>query len=75
MNDNLRANNLLPLGEPYTDLNYTYTGHSGGQTIPQSVLDVTGNDAIVDWIVLEVRDKDEPATVKYSEARAAAARR
>ncbi len=67
MNDGLRAGGHIPLTEPYTDLGFTYTGNSGGQTIAQSVLDVTGDDAIVDWMVLEIRDKTTPTVVEYSE--------
>jgi hypothetical protein len=45
MNDNLRANNLVPLSDPYTNTT----------TTTSTVLGVTGNDAIVDWVFLELR--------------------
>lgn len=54
MSDNLRASGLIPLLEPYSGLSYNPVG-GGGETIDPAVLDVTGPDAIVDWIFLEVR--------------------
>ncbi|MBL7962880.1 MAG: hypothetical protein JNM31_03455 [Flavobacteriales bacterium] len=67
MNDNLRAQGLVPLAEPYTALGYTYVGAGGaGATIAPSVLTVTGNNAIVDWVVLELRSSTTPANVVSS---------
>ncbi|GAB3923585.1 hypothetical protein [Larkinella terrae] len=54
MTDQLRSQNLIPLQEPYTNLNYTHLG-SGGETTTSSVLAVTGNNAIVDWVFVELR--------------------
>lgn len=45
MNDNLRLNNLLPTTSPYQD----------GATCNASVFNTTGNNAIVDWVWLELR--------------------
>ncbi|MCB9170694.1 MAG: leucine-rich repeat domain-containing protein [Flavobacteriales bacterium] len=57
MHDSLRARGLLPLSEPYTALGYGYVGSSAaGATIPPSLLAVSGNDAIVDWVIVELRD-------------------
>ncbi|MCB9168868.1 MAG: BspA family leucine-rich repeat surface protein [Flavobacteriales bacterium] len=58
MNDGLRANGLVPLSEPYTALGYVQVG-GGGESIDPSVLTVTGNDAIVDWVFLELRNKND----------------
>ncbi len=55
MGDNLRAASLIPTTEPYTGLGYTMV-NSGGETVNASVFTPTGNDAIVDWIHLQVRD-------------------
>ncbi len=59
---------LLPLTEPYTGLTapngtkpFVHLG-SGGETIQPSVLAVTGPDAIVDWVFLELRSKLNPAS-------------
>ncbi len=64
MHDSLRAQNLIPLLEPYTGLtNFTHTGGGGGEYTTASVLDITGNDAIVDWVFLELRSAANPALV------------
>jgi len=64
MNDNLRAAApvLIPENEPYTALsNFIHVG--GGETVDPAVFGPTGNDAIVDWVFIELRDKNAPATV------------
>lgn len=63
MRDDLRTNNLLPLSEPYTGLGYTHVG-GGGETTQQTVLDITGPEAIVDWVFLELRDPSNPSMVR-----------
>lgn len=60
MKDDLRSGNLLPTDEPYTDLGFS---HSGDEVIIDGVFDVTGNDAIVDWVYIELRDETTPSTV------------
>jgi hypothetical protein len=62
MGDALRSSSLLPTGEPYTALGYTHVG-GGGETTNASVFTTTGNNAIVDWVVVELRDPTTPATV------------
>jgi hypothetical protein len=56
MRDDLRAMGLLPLMEPYTGLpNFQHKGWGGGETIADpAVLDATGPDAIVDWVVVGI---------------------
>jgi len=55
MRDDLRANNLIPLTEPYTSLpNFTHI-IGGGETISPTVLTTTGSKAVVDWIFIELR--------------------
>ncbi len=64
MRDNLRTKGLLPSVEPYTGLsNYAHKGKGGGEVINPSLLSVTGVNAIVDWVFIEIRDKDDAATV------------
>lgn len=62
MKDDLRAAGLIPLTEPYTAMGYVPAANvlPGAITDP-AVLDVTGLDAIVDWVVLEVRHGADPA--------------
>lgn len=66
MNDGLRAAGVLPTTEPYTALGYTYVGTQTGNTVAPSVLAITGNNAIVDWVVVELRQTTAPYTVVYS---------
>jgi subtilisin-like proprotein convertase family protein len=54
MSDALRSASLIPATEPYTALGFTQvTG--GGETVAPAVLAVTGNNAIVDWVLVELR--------------------
>ncbi|MBL7963000.1 MAG: delta-60 repeat domain-containing protein [Flavobacteriales bacterium] len=62
MQDQLRAAALLPINEPYTALGYMHVGGGGEQTTPP-VLTITGNNAIVDWVVVELRDAGDPGNV------------
>ncbi|MCB9170012.1 MAG: hypothetical protein H6594_06630 [Flavobacteriales bacterium] len=66
MTDTLRVQGVLPLNEPYTAMGFTLTG-PGATT--NAVLSITGADAIVDWVVVELRDPNDPTQVV--EARAA----
>lgn len=54
MNDALRSGGWLPLSEPYGALGYTHVG-GGGEVTTGAVLAVTGVNAIVDWVFLELR--------------------
>ncbi|MGJ8665007.1 MAG: hemagglutinin protein [Patiriisocius sp.] len=53
MNDNLRVNNQLPTTSPYAD----------GLTCDVSVFSITGSEAIVDWVLLELRDAADRSIV------------
>ncbi len=66
MSDALRAANLVPTTQPYTGLGYSYVGAPTGLTMPAAMLTTTGGNAIVDWVVVEVRNALSPATVVYS---------
>jgi hypothetical protein len=65
MNDGLRALGLVPTTEPYSGLGYVHVG-GGGETTTPVVLATTGSDAVVDWVVLEVRDMLDPSVVLAS---------
>lgn len=56
MRDDLRAEGLLPLTEPFTALGMRTAGPATGETTDTGVLAVTGDNAIVDWVLLELRD-------------------
>ncbi|GGG03852.1 hypothetical protein GCM10011344_00230 [Dokdonia pacifica] len=53
MRDDLRVANLIPLATPYTD----------GKTIDISVLNTTGDNAVVDWVWVELRDATDNTIV------------
>lgn len=61
MYDSLRVKGLLPLVDPYPGLGYNHI-IGGNQITTQSVLSVVGNSAIVDWVVVELRDVNSPST-------------
>ena len=65
MSDGLRTQGLLPLTEPYTALGYPHV-LGGGETTSPAVLAVTGADAIVDWVLVELRSALTPSTVVAS---------
>ena len=76
MHDRLRSQNLLPTAEPYTGYNpngttgtlpFVHVG-GGGATTTNAVLAVTGADAIVDWIFVELRDPLDPTVVRATRA-------
>jgi len=65
MTDNLRL--ILPLTQPYGKGQYTDFSHPGADEITfSSVLAVSGSNAIVDWVFIELRDKNNSANVLYN---------
>jgi len=65
MDDQIRT--ALPLTDPYTPPNFIHVG-TGGESVAPGVFAVTGNDAIVDWVFLELRDKSDNTTVVAARA-------
>jgi hypothetical protein len=61
MYDSLRVLNLIPLQEPYSSAPYnaiyTHINGGGGETTSASVFTVTGPNAIVDWVFVQLRNK------------------
>ncbi|MCB0769244.1 MAG: hypothetical protein KDC00_02435 [Flavobacteriales bacterium] len=62
MRDDLRANGLVPLGEPYTVMGFAQVG-GGGETTTTPVLNVSGSNAIVDWVLVELRSTADPSII------------
>ncbi len=58
MRDDLRESDYIPLTSPYTD----------GLTAQSSVFSVTGANAIVDWVYVELRDETLNTTVVASQS-------
>lgn len=66
MDDHLREPGLLPMSEPFTDLGYSFVGEHGSMSVPPTVYGVEGPSAVVDWVLVELRDATDPATVLAS---------
>ena len=61
MNDGLRVRSLIPLTQPYNTLQgFNY---AGTESIASNILAVTGNNAIVDWVMVEIRNATTPSTI------------
>lgn len=54
MRDDLRSQGLIPVQEPYSGI-WTLLGGAGGETTSGAVLSTTGANAIVDWVLVELR--------------------
>ena len=65
MNDNLRSSNLIPTNEPYTGLGFTNIGGGSEAMLAGVSSNANANDAIVDWVFLELRD-GKAATTKVA---------
>ena len=68
MRDDLRTKGLIPLNQPYGNIEYSDVAYTGTETTTNTVLAVSGNNAIVDWVVVELRDATNPATINYRQA-------
>ncbi|MFN3588443.1 MAG: hypothetical protein ACK4UP_03610 [Spirosomataceae bacterium] len=64
MRDDLRRLGQLPLTEPYTALGFTNVRVSG--TVSPTVFNVTGPNAIVDWILVEFRRANNQVVVQQA---------
>ena len=62
MGDALRSASLLPTSEPYTAMGFTQVS-GGGETANASVFSATGDNAIVDWVLVELRNPATPSLV------------
>jgi hypothetical protein len=72
MIDSLRTKGLIPLVEPYGTLNssanpyasvYTHVNGGGGELTTNSVLSISGNNAIVDWVFVQLRSAADSSVV------------
>lgn len=63
MRDNLRSASLVPTTEPFTGLGFTHVGGGGGETVSAATLAVTGKNAVVDWVLVELRNATTPSTI------------
>lgn len=57
MRDDLREKGYLPFIEPYSYLtNFEHQGSGGGEQITEDLLMISGENAIVDWVFVELRE-------------------
>lgn len=57
MRDDLRAKGVIPTLEPYTNLTgFDHLGGGGGEQVQNNAFAVTGANAIVDWVMVEMRN-------------------
>lgn len=66
MNDDLRQKGFIPLKEPYNAI--PIFQHNGSEQTTQAVLNQTGTNAIVDWVLLELRSKTNSSQIVASRA-------
>lgn len=63
MRDDLRRKNLIPPKEPYSFLTaFQHFGAGGGEELTPELLAIQGENAIVDWVLIEIRsgvDREE----------------
>lgn len=63
MRDDLRVQSLIPLTEPNTAAGFVHVGYGVGQQLTPALLTVAGDDALVDWVFVELRDAGAGAQV------------
>ena len=72
MNDGLRFYNKIPLSQPYSTITFTGTQstapYTGTETTTTTVLGVTGANAIVDWVMIELRNAANRSIVEARRA-------
>jgi uncharacterized repeat protein (TIGR03803 family) len=67
MNTTLRTVAGFPTTEPFTSAGFTIVG-GGGETTNATVLSITGDNAVVDWILVELRDKNNSSSILRTKA-------
>ncbi len=68
MRDDLRQAGLVPLAQPFSALGFTLAGGGGGEATTANRLAQTGKNAVVDWVLVELRNKNNPAQILATRA-------
>ncbi|MBK6829477.1 MAG: hypothetical protein IPG92_01455 [Flavobacteriales bacterium] len=68
MRDDLRVAGLIPNAEPYTTLGFTQASDGGGEVRQSGITTNTGNDAVVDWVLVELRNAGTPTQIAATRA-------
>ncbi len=61
MSDELRSEGLIPNNQPYGD--HPSLNYDGNETVSNFVLNLGGTDAVIDWVMVELRDKNNPSQI------------
>lgn len=67
MTPDLQSQGLLPPVEPYTSLGYAHVGGGGGESA--TWLPSSPSSDVIDWVVVEYRDAQDPSVVVASASR------
>jgi len=67
MHDSLRTKGVIPLSEPYSSVGSSTISNEGA-VIDPTVLQSTGPNAVVDWILVELRSAQLPAQILQAQA-------
>ncbi len=64
MKDGLRAKGVIPTNEPYKSINLFHLANDGGsEACDPALLAVTGPNAVVDWVLIELRHGSKPDSI------------
>lgn len=63
MNAALRTLPSFPLTEPFTAMGFAQVAGGGGEATTAGVLAVTGNNSVVDWVRVELRNSADPTAI------------
>lgn len=68
MNDQIRAADNLPTNSPYTTGKFNPAGRGGGEIASVSAFSSNGDDSVVDWVMVWLRDAINPSTILQTKA-------
>lgn len=69
MRDDLRSLNLIPSQEPYSAMpTFQHTGYGGEEKMDDVIKEIHGENALVDWAFLEIRNPVNPQEVLSSQS-------
>ncbi|MBK9193754.1 MAG: PKD domain-containing protein [Flavobacteriales bacterium] len=63
MRDDLRVAGIIPNNEPYTGFGFAQASDGGGEVLQPGATSTTGDNAVVDWVLVELRNAITPTTI------------
>lgn len=61
MNDQIRNAGNLPSGTPYGAGKFSNAGRGGGEVAATNAFDANGDDSVVDWVFVWLKDANDPS--------------